>query len=589
MSPFGRTLVVSLAAVPLIAGFVVPMSAANAAEPGTTPAPATSATTTGEATPGATTPIPADTPSPATTTPPAATPPAPVAPAPQTPQQPVEQPGTQPTEPPAAPVAPAAAPEPDPSPTTPTTVMGYAVSPQANDDSPVWARYLSMGGAASWLGAAVGTERVEADGVRVLDLQRGAIYYSKTTGPRIVTGDILTRYRQTGEFRGPLGLPTADEVAGGRGSRYSTFQNGRIYTSDAGTSEVVGPIAQKFLALGGENGVLGLPTSGDVAGGAGSRVTAFQGGRVYYHPATGANEVFGAILWRYLSLGAENGILGLPTSGEVAGAQGSRTNGFQNGRIYWSQSTGPQEIYGAILLRYASLGADTGVLGLPTSGEMAGPNGTRVSYFQNGHIYHSARGTHEVLGAILWRYMQEGGPAGRLGVPTSGEYDWAYGRQSNFVGGTITWNAFNGQTDIPLSVDPAVLARFSPQVAQWGPVVARVLADLGYDQRYVYGVLRQIRQESGGNPNAVNNNDSNWAAGYASFGLLQTIAPTYQSFAPPGQRGNVTWVTVNGRSQRFVPEMVMPYNNIYAGVNYATYRYGVGKLEAWNSGYNQAY
>ena len=134
-----------------------------------------------------------------------------------------------------------------------------------------------------------------------------------------------------------------------------------------------------------------------------------------------------------------------------------------------------------------------------------------------------------------------------------------------------------------------MLAQFSPQVAQWGPTVAQALADLGLDQRYVYGVLRQIRQESGGNPNAVNNNDSNWAAGYASFGLLQTIAPTYQSFAPPGQRGNVTWVTVNGRSQRFVPEMVMPYNNIYAGVNYATYRYGVGKLEAWNSGYNQAY
>lgn len=489
-----------------------------------------------------------------------------------------------------SPVAPAAAaPAPAPTPTTPTTVMGYAVSPQASDDSPVWARYLTMGGAGSWLGAAVGPERVETDGIRVLDLQRGSIYYSSTTGPRVVAGDILTRYRQTGEYRGPLGLPTADETAGGRDSRVSTFQRGRIYTSEAGTAEVAGPIAERYMALGAENGLLGLPTSGEVAGGAGSRMTIFQGGRIYYTPATGANEVVGAILWRYLSLGAENGVLGLPTSGEVDGVPGSRTNGFQGGRIYWSPSTGPHEVYGSILLRYASLGADAGVLGLPTSGEMAGPNGTRVSHFQNGHIYHSGRGTHEVLGAILWRYMQEGGAGGRLGVPITGEIPWDYGRQSKFAGGTITWNAFNGQTNVPFDVDPAVLAQFSPAVAQWGPTVARVLADLGLDQRYVYGVLRQIRQESGGNPNAVNNNDINWANGYASFGLLQTIAPTYQSFAPPGQRGYITRVMVNGRSQQFVPEMVMPYNNIYAGVNYATYRYGVGRLEAWNRGQNSAY
>lgn len=579
MSPFGRTLATSLAAVPLIAGFLLPMSPATASEP---VVPASQPTTTASQ----------DTPQgQAQSTPPN---PAPESAAPTTPQpdappttQATEPPTAQPAEPPA--VAPAATPGPTPTPTTPTNVMGYAVTPQANEDSPVWARYLTMGGAASWLGAAVGPERIEADGIRILDLQRGAIYYSKTTGPRIVAGDILTKYRQTGEHRGRLGLPTADEVAGGRDSRVSTFQNGRIYTSESGTAEVVGPIAEKYLALGAENGVLGLPASGDVAGGAGSRLTVFQGGRIYHHPATGANEVFGAILWRYLSLGGENGVLGLPTTGEVAGARGSRTAGFQSGRIYWSPSTGPQEIYGAILLRYASLGADTGVLGLPTSGEMAGPNGTRVSHFQNGHIYHSSRGTHEVLGAILWRYMQEGGPGGRLGVPISGEIPWDYGRQSQFVGGTITWNAFNGQTNVPLAVDPAVLAQFSPQVAQWGPTVARVLADLGLDQRYVYGVLRQIRQESGGNPNAVNNNDINWANGYASFGLLQTIAPTYQSFAPPGQRGYVTWVTVNGRAQRFVPEMVMPYNNIYAGINYAKTRYGLSRLEAWNRGQNYAY
>ena len=262
---------------------------------------------------------------------------------------------------------------------------------------------------------------------------------------------------------------------------------------------------------------------------------------------------------------------------------------FQGGRIYYSPSTGTNEVYGAILARYVALGAENGILGLPTAGETAGGRGSRVSVFQGGRIYYTTTGTHEVYGAILWKYLQEGGPDGRLGLPVSGELPWAYGRQSHFAGGTITWNAFTGETRAPFDVDPAVLAQFSPQVAQWGPTVAQALADLGLDQRYVYGVLRQIRQESGGNPNAVNNNDSNWANGYASFGLIQTIAPTYQSFAPPGQRGNITWVTVNGRAQRFVPEMVVPYNNIYAGLNYAKTRYGVARFEAWNRGQNYAY
>lgn len=139
------------------------------------------------------------------------------------------------------------------------------------------------------------------------------------------------------------------------------------------------------------------------------------------------------------------------------------------------------------------------------------------------------------------------------------------------------------------SADSDVDYDASAGVEQWRSVVEQVLEDLNVDAKYVEGVLKQMQQESGGNPEAVNDYDSNWQQGIASFGLLQTIAPTYQAYAPPGQKGKIETKVVKGKAQKYVPEMVVPYNNIYAGVNYAISRYGMGKLDAWNKGQNQAY
>ncbi|RLK60386.1 transglycosylase SLT domain-containing protein [Actinokineospora cianjurensis] len=66
-----------------------------------------------------------------------------------------------------------------------------------------------------------------------------------------------------------------------------------------------------------------------------------------------------------------------------------------------------------------------------------------------------------------------------------------------------------------------------------------------------------IQHESGGNPNAINNWDSNAAKGTPSKGLMQTIDPTFNSYALPGH--NNVW---------------NPVDNICAGVNYAVSRYG---------------
>lgn len=66
-----------------------------------------------------------------------------------------------------------------------------------------------------------------------------------------------------------------------------------------------------------------------------------------------------------------------------------------------------------------------------------------------------------------------------------------------------------------------------------------------------------IQHESGGNPHAINNWDSNAAKGTPSKGLMQCIDPTFNSYKLPGH--NDIW---------------NPVDNICAGVNYAISRYG---------------
>ena len=177
----------------------------------------------------------------------------------------------------------------------------------------------------------------------------------------------------------------------------------------------------------------------------------FQGGRVYWSLPTGAQEIYGGILGRYLALGGERSPLGLPTSGEVSGqVAGSRLNTFQGGRVYWSLPTGAQEIYGGILGRYLALGGERGVLGLPTSGELAGRSpGSRLNIFQNGRIYWSlSTGAWDVYGAILGQYLSLGAESSRLGLPITGETSWPDGRSNAFQGGRIIWNSTTGAVTV---------------------------------------------------------------------------------------------------------------------------------------------
>ncbi|MFE4329075.1 transglycosylase SLT domain-containing protein [Streptomyces sp. NPDC056831] len=82
-----------------------------------------------------------------------------------------------------------------------------------------------------------------------------------------------------------------------------------------------------------------------------------------------------------------------------------------------------------------------------------------------------------------------------------------------------------------------------------------------------HGIHRNLMRESSGNPNAINNWDSNAAKGIPSKGLLQVIDPTFRAYHVPGTSWNI----------------YDPVANITAACNYAAQRYG--SIDNVNSAY----
>lgn len=111
---------------------------------------------------------------------------------------------------------------------------------------------------------------------------------------------------------------------------------------------------------------------------------------------------------------------------------------------------------------------------------------------------------------------------------------------------------------------PSKAWRPSSGVAQWAPTILQALALLGQPPSWLTTVEHRMNQESGGNPTIVNKWDSNWLRGTPSVGLMQVIGPTFRSYA--GRFRN--------RGPFSYGVSTDPLANIFAGLNYATHRYG---------------
>ena len=99
----------------------------------------------------------------------------------------------------------------------------------------------------------------------------------------------------------------------------------------------------------------------------------------------------------------------------------------------------------------------------------------------------------------------------------------------------------------------------SAGVEQWRGLAEKALRMTGqYSEANLQRLLYQMQTESGGNPNAINNWDSNAAAGIPSKGLMQVIDPTFRAYAMQGYNTNI----------------YDPLSNMLASIRYAVATYG---------------
>ena len=218
--------------------------------------------------------------------------------------------------------------------------------PELHPDLVIAAKYKSLGGDSGFLGLAV-TQLVKdpgAPGYHV-DYRGGSIYWSQDSDAHAIYGDIRTKWLTAG---GPsrFGYPTTDETSTSDNvCRFNNFSNGgAIYwTAKTGSHLIYGAIYKKWIAQGGEGGVMGYPITDEAS--TPDNVCRFNnfsnGGAIYWTATNGAYLVYGAIYKKWMSLNGEQGYLGYPLTDESpAGSKGGRYNDFKGGSIYWSPETG---------------------------------------------------------------------------------------------------------------------------------------------------------------------------------------------------------------------------------------------------------
>ena len=146
-----------------------------------------------------------------------------------------------------------------------------------------------------------------------------------------------------------------------------------------------GAIGDYWNSQGADSGWIGS-CSNDENSVPGGRVEAFTGAAVYWGPQTDAHSVKGAIRSYFNSVGASSSFLGLPKVDETGTpTRFGAFNHFQGGSIYWSPASGTHEVHGAIRDAWAGQSWERDWLGFPTSDEYSVSNGRR-SDFQGGSI-----------------------------------------------------------------------------------------------------------------------------------------------------------------------------------------------------------
>lgn len=127
------------------------------------------------------------------------------------------------------------------------------------------------------------------------------------------------------------------------------------------------------------------------------------------------------------------------------------------------------------------------------------------------------------------------------------------------INGSLGANDIDKNASFGASGGAAVASQYGSSVERWRSTVNSALNKLGiYSLANANRTLYQMKTESNGNPNAINNWDINAKNGTPSKGLMQVIDPTFRAYARSPYNKNI-WD---------------PMSNILASMRYALSRYG---------------
>ena len=261
-----------------------------------------------------------------------------------------------------------------------TGTMGISMMGDYSTVSPSDAQLSSVGKMAGWFLKRAGISDVTGwAGLHVWTTER---YQAGSTisMPRILG------HRDVGYTTCPgnVGYSKLGAIRAIAKAQGSSPQGGSSSTPSTVSQDHPGAVALRSAL--GANGWIGAATSGVQASTKGGVFQSFEHGVGYWSPATGAQFVGEPVLSAWGAYGYQTGSMGYPRSGGVAGVGGSRHQIFEGGIAYWRPGGRVSFIHGSILNAWAAAGWERSKVGLPTGRAVRQADGTTTQTFEKGSI-----------------------------------------------------------------------------------------------------------------------------------------------------------------------------------------------------------
>ncbi len=212
-------------------------------------------------------------------------------------------------------------------------------------------KWLALGGSSSFLGEPISDTLPCPDGIGwFTHFQGGSIFWTEETKAHAINGEIKKRWDAMDNERSFLRYPISDTLPCPDGIGWFThFQGGSIFwTEETKAHAINGEIKKRWDAMDNERSFLRYPISDTLPCPDGiGWFTHFQGGSIFWTPDTHAHAINGEIKKRWDEMGNERSFLGYPTSDTLPSPDGiGWFTHFQGGTIFWTPATGAYVVSG---------------------------------------------------------------------------------------------------------------------------------------------------------------------------------------------------------------------------------------------------